>query len=220
VTTVRRRVRCRRGAVRAAHSGSVALPARPGDRRGGSRRRLRGCRQHDSGSAAGYRRWREDALTATGEAVEIYRRLAAAHPDAFEPDLARGLWTFAWVRVAGRAALTQALASAEEAVTHYEVLTTGTPLAFAGDLAGALTTLADCFDCFDGLDRAEDAAAARRRAAALGSTWRCCLGPSGPRDCDLRDCLAHKLLARSVPRYPSALPGARVDRGFGQVAVQ
>jgi hypothetical protein len=34
---------------------------------------------------------REDALTATEQAVEIYRRLAVARPDTFEPDLARAL---------------------------------------------------------------------------------------------------------------------------------
>jgi hypothetical protein len=33
----------------------------------------------------------EQALSATEEAVEIYRRLAAANPDAFEPDLATSL---------------------------------------------------------------------------------------------------------------------------------
>ena len=40
---------------------------------------------------------REEALAATGEAVEIYRRLAVARPDAFEPDLARSLWACGWV---------------------------------------------------------------------------------------------------------------------------
>ena len=34
---------------------------------------------------------REEALAATGEAVDLYRRLATARPDAFEPDLARSL---------------------------------------------------------------------------------------------------------------------------------
>lgn len=34
---------------------------------------------------------REEALAATGEAVEIRRRLAVARPDAFEPDPARAL---------------------------------------------------------------------------------------------------------------------------------
>ncbi len=32
---------------------------------------------------------REEALAATQEAVDIYRQLAAARPDAFLPDLAR-----------------------------------------------------------------------------------------------------------------------------------
>lgn len=36
---------------------------------------------------------REDALTASGEAVEMYREVAAARPEAFGPDLARALNT-------------------------------------------------------------------------------------------------------------------------------
>ncbi|MFP2935041.1 tetratricopeptide repeat protein, partial [Pyxidicoccus sp. 3LG] len=34
---------------------------------------------------------REEALTATEEAVQIYRGLAARNPDAFQPDLAMSL---------------------------------------------------------------------------------------------------------------------------------
>ncbi len=56
------------------------------------------------------------ALQATEEAVEIYRRLAAANPAAFEPELARGLWTSAWPRAATQIELTEALVTAQEAV--------------------------------------------------------------------------------------------------------
>lgn len=106
----------------------------------------------------------EEALAITAEAAEIGRRLAAGRPDAFEPDLAASLWAYAVVRVAGKADLIQALTAAEEAVTRYEALAARRPLAFADRLAGALTTMADVLD---GLDRAEEAAAVRRRAGEL-----------------------------------------------------
>jgi hypothetical protein len=86
---------------------------------------------------------REEALAATTEAVDVYRRLAGVNPAAFEPDLARGLWSFAWVRVAGQIELPQALtAAAEESVTRYDELTQQLPQAFTNDLNGALATLA------------------------------------------------------------------------------
>ena len=109
----------------------------------------------------------EQALAATEEAAEIYRRLAAARPDAFEPDLARSLLGYAWVRAAGKADLGRALTAAEEAVTRYEALASRRPLAFTNNLAAALTILAEVLD---GLDRAADAAAARRRAEELAAT--------------------------------------------------
>jgi tetratricopeptide (TPR) repeat protein len=115
---------------------------------------------------SGFGRW-EEALAATEEAADIYRRLAAARPDAFEPDLARSLRGYAWVRAAGKADLGHALTAAEEAVTRYEALASRRPSAFTNDLAGALAALAGVLD---GLDRAEAAAAARRRAEELGAT--------------------------------------------------
>jgi hypothetical protein len=108
----------------------------------------------------------EEALAATAEVDGIIRRLAAARPAVYELGLARSLWAYAWVRVAVKADLAQALTAAEEAVTRYEALASRSPQAFTGDLAGALTTMADALD---GLDRAEAAAAARRRAEELGA---------------------------------------------------
>jgi hypothetical protein len=108
----------------------------------------------------------EAALAATAEAAELCRRLAAARPDAFEPDLARSLGVYAWVRAAAKTDLGQALAAAQEAVIRYEALADRTPLAFTKYLADALTALADVLD---GLDRPAAAAAARRRAEGLGA---------------------------------------------------
>ncbi|MGH3570134.1 MAG: tetratricopeptide repeat protein, partial [Pseudonocardia sp.] len=107
---------------------------------------------------------REDALTATTDAVEIYRRLAATNPAAFEPDLARGLWTFAWVRAAADTDLDAALPAAEQSAAIYERLHQRRPQAFGDDLRGALSTLADVLD---GLGRAAEAAKARRRIDGL-----------------------------------------------------
>ncbi|HWR47743.1 MAG TPA: hypothetical protein VN327_09085, partial [Pseudonocardiaceae bacterium] len=103
---------------------------------------------------------REEALAATVEAVAVYRRLAQTNPAAFEPDLARGLWSFAWVRVAGQTELAQALTAAEESVVLYDGLVRRLPQAFTNDLHGALTTLADVLD---GLDRSDEAAEIRHR---------------------------------------------------------
>jgi tetratricopeptide (TPR) repeat protein len=79
---------------------------------------------------------REEALEAAREAVELYRRLAAQHPDAFLPDLARSLGAYGLVlRGMGR--------SAESAATFAEGLRAilpfvrALPTAFGG-LASAL----------------------------------------------------------------------------------
>ncbi len=106
----------------------------------------------------------EQALASAQEAVTIRQRLFKARPAVFEPDLARGLWGYAWVGAAGKIDLAQALIAAKEAVNRYETLAARRPLAFTNDLAGALITLADVLD---GLDRAEAAASARRRAEEL-----------------------------------------------------
>jgi tetratricopeptide (TPR) repeat protein len=59
---------------------------------------------------------RDEALTATAEAVKAYRQLAAENPTAYALDLALSLWTFSLVRAAGqRELLHEALAAAVEA---------------------------------------------------------------------------------------------------------
>ncbi|MFY9807209.1 MAG: hypothetical protein WAK86_08070, partial [Pseudonocardiaceae bacterium] len=84
-----------------------------------------------------------DALTATTQAVDIRRRLAAAGTAAFEPDLARGLWVFARVRAAGRVELPQALTAGQESVVLFERWFQQWPRAFSGDLRGARATVAE-----------------------------------------------------------------------------
>jgi tetratricopeptide (TPR) repeat protein len=109
---------------------------------------------------------REEALTATAEAVAIYRQLAEANPAAFEPDLAYVLSTFAWVRAAGQIELQQALTAAEQSVTLYEGLAQQSQQAPFNDyLYGALSILADVLD---GLDRNDEATDIRRRISDHG----------------------------------------------------
>ncbi|MGH3914785.1 MAG: hypothetical protein ACRDTC_15460, partial [Pseudonocardiaceae bacterium] len=107
---------------------------------------------------------REEALEVTTEAVEIRRRLAGVNPAAFEPDLARGLWSFAWVRAAGQVELTEALDAADESVAIYARLVERLPQAFTGNLRGALVTLADVFKA---LGRHDEEAQVRDRIEHL-----------------------------------------------------
>ncbi|MCK9921770.1 tetratricopeptide repeat protein, partial [Frankia sp. AgPm24] len=64
---------------------------------------------------------REEALAATEQAVEIRRRLAAANPAAFEPDLARSL-TNLGALLSGLGRREEALAATEQAVEIYRRL--------------------------------------------------------------------------------------------------
>jgi tetratricopeptide (TPR) repeat protein len=77
---------------------------------------------------------REEALEATQEAVDLYRRLAAQHPDAFLPDLAEE------PRQPGRrlsemGRREEALQATQEAVDLYRRLAAQHPDAFLPDLA-------------------------------------------------------------------------------------
>lgn len=108
---------------------------------------------------------REEALTATTEATETYRRLADKNPATFEPDLARALWGFAWVRAAGQVELLEALEAARESVGIYGRLAERLPQAFIGDLRGALATLAQVLGH---LGSHEEAGEVRQRIDQLG----------------------------------------------------
>ncbi|MGH3910516.1 MAG: tetratricopeptide repeat protein, partial [Pseudonocardiaceae bacterium] len=80
---------------------------------------------------------REEALAATSEAVELYRRLAGVNPAAFEPDLASALNNLGgWLSGLGRRE--EALAATSEAVEIRRRLAGVNPAAFEPDLARGL----------------------------------------------------------------------------------
>ncbi|MEK2491051.1 tetratricopeptide repeat-containing serine protease family protein [Kitasatospora purpeofusca] len=83
---------------------------------------------------------RGEALTATKEAMGIYRRLAQADPAAFEPDLA-GALTNLGNRLSEAGRRGEALTAEQEAVEIRRRLATDNPAAFEPDLAGSLTNL-------------------------------------------------------------------------------
>ncbi|MCA1657421.1 MAG: tetratricopeptide repeat protein [Actinobacteria bacterium] len=76
---------------------------------------------------------REDALAASTQAVEIYRRLAATDPAAFEPDLARAL-TNLGADLSDLGRLPDALAATIQAVDIRRGLAAANPAAFEPDL--------------------------------------------------------------------------------------
>ena len=90
---------------------------------------------------------REDALTATGEAVEIYRRLAAVRPDAFEPDLAMSLNNLG-SDLSGLGRREDALTATGEAVEIRRRLAARWPDVYRDDLRSSL-------DLFDQLERGD-----------------------------------------------------------------
>jgi hypothetical protein len=85
------------------------------------------------------------ALAPSSEAVAIYRRLARANPDVYQPVLAMNL-----VNQASFCSETGdrvgALALAREAVAIYRPLAQANPMAYAPDLAMSLNGLANCLN--------------------------------------------------------------------------
>jgi hypothetical protein len=69
--------------------------------------------------------------------------LAAVNPAAFEPDLARSLWSIGWVHAAHQTATPEAIAATDEAIVIYQRLADRLPDAHLSDLQAAATTLAD-----------------------------------------------------------------------------
>jgi tetratricopeptide (TPR) repeat protein len=96
------------------------------------------------------------------EAVDIYRRLAAAHPDAFLPDLAMSLPLGGRLSDLGRRE--EALAAAQEAVDIYRRLAAARPDAFLPDLAMSLSNLGGRLS---DLGRREEALAAAQEGIQL-----------------------------------------------------
>ena len=106
-------------------------------------------------------RWRHHThgLQAATEAVDIRRRLAAANPAAFEPDLAGSLNNLgAMLSDLGRRE--EALTATTEAVDRYARLAPQAPARFTEALHTAVTSLASQLDH---LGRTDDAARARSR---------------------------------------------------------
>jgi len=83
---------------------------------------------------------RAEALQATQEAVDLYRRLAAQHPDAFLPDLAASLHNLG-VDLSALGRRAEALQATQEAVDLYRRLAAQHPDAFLPDLAMSLHNL-------------------------------------------------------------------------------
>ena len=104
---------------------------------------------------------REDALAASEEAAEIYRQLAAEHPDAFRPDLAMSLNNLG-NRFSDLGRREDALAATKEAADNIRQLADAQPNAFRSDLAKSLNNLGNRFS---DLGRREDALAATKEAA-------------------------------------------------------
>ncbi|MBK6872783.1 MAG: tetratricopeptide repeat protein [Kineosporiaceae bacterium] len=106
---------------------------------------------------------REEALAVTEQAIEIYRRLAAARPDAFDPDLAMALNSLG-IRLSDLGRREEALAATEQAIEIRWRLAAARPDAFEPDLASALTSLGIHLS---DLGRREEALAATEQAIEI-----------------------------------------------------
>ncbi|MBI1200300.1 MAG: tetratricopeptide repeat protein [Phenylobacterium sp.] len=109
---------------------------------------------------------REAALEAAQEAVELYRTLAAARPDAFTPDLAGSLNNLA-AHLSDLGQGEAALEAAQEAVKLYRALAAARPDAFTRNLAMSLNNLANCLS---DLGQGEAALEAAQEAVELHRT--------------------------------------------------
>ena len=86
---------------------------------------------------------RGEALVVAREAVELYRVLAEASPQAYTPDLAASLNNLA-NRLSAVGERGEALRVAREAVELRRVLAEASPQAYTPDLAASLSNLANC----------------------------------------------------------------------------
>ena len=106
---------------------------------------------------------REEALTATGDAVEIYRRLAAVNPAALDPDLALSLNNLGMV-LSELGRREEALAATADAVEIRRRLAAVNPAAFDPALAMSLNNLGAVLS---ELGRREEALAATADAVEI-----------------------------------------------------
>jgi len=105
----------------------------------------------------------EEALSATQEATDIYRRLATARPDAFLPGLATSLNDFG-NRLSALGRREEALAAAQEATGIYRRLAAARPDEYLPNLALSLSNLVPSLG---ELGQREDALAAAREVASI-----------------------------------------------------
>jgi tetratricopeptide (TPR) repeat protein len=108
---------------------------------------------------------REEALAASQEAADIYRRLAQTRPDAFLPDLATSLNNLGG-DLSNLGRREDALAASQEAVDIYRRLAQTRPDAFLPNLASSISVMSDVLAA---LDRHEEAARAATQALKF---WR------------------------------------------------
>jgi len=106
---------------------------------------------------------REDALSASQEAVDIRRRLAAARPDAFLPDLASSLNNLGR-DLSNLGRREEALSASQAAVDIYRRLAAARPNAFLPDLARRLNNTGAMLS---NLGRREDALSANQEAVDI-----------------------------------------------------
>jgi tetratricopeptide (TPR) repeat protein len=106
---------------------------------------------------------REAALSASEEAVAIYRRLAETRPEAFLPNLASSLNNLG-IRLSDLGRREKALSASEEAVAIRRRLAETRPAVFLSNLANSLDTLSAALTS---LGRHEEALQARQEEAAI-----------------------------------------------------
>jgi tetratricopeptide (TPR) repeat protein len=106
---------------------------------------------------------REEALAASQEAVDIYRRLGQTRPDAFLPDLASSLNNLG-IRLSNLGRREEALAASQEAADIYQRLGQTRPDVFLPDLASSLNNSGAMLSK---LGRHEEALAAGQEAVEI-----------------------------------------------------
>ena len=123
---------------------------------------------------------RNAALEAAREAVELYRGLAEASPQAYMPDLAMSLNNLA-NRLSAVGERNEALEAAREAVRLRRALAEASPQAYTPDLAASLNNLANILSEVGEQDRALEtfvegfdgfSPAVRARLLVARATWR------------------------------------------------
>ncbi|MFK8014103.1 MAG: tetratricopeptide repeat protein, partial [Gammaproteobacteria bacterium] len=106
---------------------------------------------------------REEALSASEEAVGVYRDLAASRPDAFLPGLGMSLNNLSG-DLSNLGRREEALSASEEAVGVYRDLAASRPDAFLPDLANSISVRSDLLA---EIERFEDAANAAHEALTM-----------------------------------------------------